>query len=78
MEHGEVHVRPPAELQGQVGDPFFGNRLNPAQPGRAADGRLQGLGDERLDLLGGDPAVLGHNRQARIADLGQEVDAELP
>ena len=78
VEHGEIHVRAPVELQGQERDPLFRDRLDAAEPRDAADGRFERGGDERLDLLGGDAGVIGDDGQARVADVGQEVDRELP
>ena len=78
VEHGEVHVRAPVELEGQERDALLRHRLDAAQARDAADGRFEGRGDERFDLLGRDAGVVGDDRQARIADVGQEVDRELP
>ena len=42
--------------------------------GRPEHGRLERIGDERLDLLGGEAGALGHDRDARPVEVGEHVD----
>ena len=54
--------------------PHRGLRPHVANAARAEDGGLDGKGDERLDFLGGEAGALGHDRDARPVEVGEDVD----
>jgi hypothetical protein len=73
---GGGDVRPPAELDDHTGQPESGLAADIFYPVGPEQGGLLGIGDERLDLLGGQPGALGQDGDPRPVERREHVDRQ--
>ena len=69
-----VDVGAPVEVDPDHRDADRGGRAHPPDLGRAVEGRLDGEGDERLHVAGGEAVTLDQDRHGRSGHVGQHVD----
>jgi hypothetical protein len=73
-----VDLHRPVELHVDHRKANAGHRAHARDAGHAVHRRLDGEGDEQLDLLRGEAIDLGHQRDGRPVEVGEDIDGELP
>ncbi len=73
---GEIDVDPVLEDDGDDGEPGLGDRADLIEPGQAAHGRLDRVGDEALDLGRRHARDRGQHLDLDVGDVGEGVDGD--
>ena len=76
IEHREVHVRAPREPERDEAHPVARRRGDALHAGHGGHPALDPLGDLPLDLRGRDVGIGREDDEARIADVGEQIDRE--